>query len=163
MATLSPIADYIVTGTMVGIRPWDRRRDRHQIDRWPTYAPALPIHWTTAPVPTSPDVERVSFAVDLLSSLTADRLIGRISLCVADHSAVIGIVLHPDHLGIGIGTESLITFADVARARDLVILHLNVAVDNIRAIRCYQRARFVSIGEMWRNGHNYVNMARGLT
>jgi RimJ/RimL family protein N-acetyltransferase len=150
---------YSAIGTRIGIRPWNRRRDRQQIDHWPPYAPALPAHWLTAPAPVHG--ECVTYAVDLLS-LPADRLVGRITTRSVEGVAVLGIALHPAHLGAGLGTEALNLFPQVGRQIGLALLRLDVAVENVRAIRCYERVGFVDIGETWCNSYCYRAMARGL-
>lgn len=158
MATthITPITPVI--GERISIRPWNRRHDRQQIDRWPPYFPALPAHWLVAPAPAPAD-ERVSYAVDLRS---VDRLVGRIGLRMSGADAQISIVLHPDHLGAGIGTESLHHINRLARMNGLARLWLDVAAENIRAIRCYERVGFVGLEETWRSGYRYMVMARGL-
>jgi RimJ/RimL family protein N-acetyltransferase len=156
MATQRLTPTYTITGARIGIRPWNRRRDRQQIDRWPPYSPALPEHWLASPAPAHG--ECVSYAVDLLSAPTADRLVGRISV----RQFTLGVVLHPDHLGAGLGTEALRLFVDASRSAGMVLLRLYVAAENIRAHRCYQRCGFVNVLATWNNGHRYWLMERGL-
>ena len=143
---------YLAQGPRVGIRSWHRRHDRHQIGQWPPYIPALPWHWlASVPVPG----QRLSYALDLDRSL-----VGRISLRnVVDGAAELGISLHPAHLGSGIGTEALGLLAQVVRSQ-LAVLRLDVAAENIRAIRCYERSGFCAIGEIWRGEYRYLDMAR---
>jgi RimJ/RimL family protein N-acetyltransferase len=154
-----PLAkSYLARSMRIGIRPWHRRHDRKQIDRWPPYSPALPLHWTAAP---PADGACLSYAVDLLALEPEDRLIGRISSRpVAGTARRIGIVLHPDRLGQGFGTEALHLLGQIDMG--LTQLLLDVAASNDRAIRCYQRAGFVQVGESWRGGFRYLSMARSV-
>lgn len=148
---------YLATSPRIGIRPWHRRHDRRHIDHWPSYVPTLPAHWLAAP-PVSCG-ERFSYAVDLHHG---SELVGRISLLIGDGAARLGVALHPDHLGAGIGTEALRLMRDVGQQHGLSTLQLDVAAENVRAIRCYARSGFVAIGETWRSGYCYHLMERSL-
>lgn len=144
---------YLARGSRIGIRPWNRRHDRHQIGQWPPYAPALPAHWLVSAPAAG---RRLSYALDLSGQA---RLVGRISLRNVDGGvAELGISLHPDHLGAGLGVEALGLLAKVVSG--LAALRLDVAAENLRAIRCYERAGFVTIGEVWRGEYRYLDMAR---
>lgn len=153
-----------LTGARIGIRPWNRRRDRQQIDRWPPYTPALPAHWLATPDPVPAYTNRVSYAVDLLSLSPADRMVGRISLRIINSGiGFVGIALHPGHLGMGIGTEALTQFLDICRTSNLAeTLWLDVAAENTRAIRCYENSGFIREFGDWRGGYFYLNMMRSL-
>ncbi|MBX0326971.1 GNAT family N-acetyltransferase [Oscillochloris sp. ZM17-4] len=146
---------YLAKSSRIGIRPWHRRHDRRQIDHWPPYTPTLPAHWLAA---SRASGERLSYAVDLLGV----HLTGRISLLISDSAARLGIALHPGHLGSGLGTEAMSLMLVVGRQLGLSTLQLDVAAENIRAARCYQRAGYVAVGEIWRGGYRYELMERGL-
>lgn len=153
----TPQLDALTAGRVV-VRPWRRRRDRHQIDGWPPYTPALPAHWLVSPAPG--DQKRVSYAVDLAGER---RLIGRIGLrWVASGTAALGIALHPAYLGDGLGREALQLINQIGLQLGLAALRLDVAEENTRAIRCYQRVGFVASGLSWRDGYRYLAMARSL-
>lgn len=155
MDTKPPAKSYLASGERIGIRPWGRR-DRSQISRWPPYQPALPPHWTAAAAPS--EGARSSYAVDLLAAPPADRLIGRISVRVGSR-IMVGIVIHPDHLGGGLGTESLLILKRVVTSLGLAELHLDVSTSNPRAVRCYMRAGFVVVGTVWRDDYCYLDMS----
>lgn len=137
----------------VNLRTWHRRRDRHEIDRWPPYLPELPAHWVVSPPVSGP---RVSLAIT-----RGPVLVGRVTLRnIANGAADLGIAIHPEHLGQGLGVTSLCLLAQYARQQRLTVLRLDVAEDNRRAVRCYERAGFVVIGERWRSEFRYLDMAR---
>lgn len=146
---------YLAASNRIGIRPWRRRRDRRDIDHWPAYSPALPAHWLAA-APASG--ERVSYAIDLLGG----HLVGRIGLLMRADAPRLGIVLHPGNLGSGIGTEALFLLQRIGQQQGWATLQLDVAAENERAIRCYARTGFVTIGSEWRGGYRYCLMERGL-
>ncbi len=153
MAESTPVSE-----SRVVVRPWHRRRDRAVINRWPPYTPALPAHWVATSA--TERHERVSYAVELRS----DRaLVGRIGLQMyALTGAYLGIALHPAHLGNGLGREALHLISQLGPRIGLSVLRLDVADENTRAIRCYQRAGFVEVGAIWRNGYRYLDMVRAL-
>jgi ribosomal protein S18 acetylase RimI-like enzyme len=67
--------------------------------------------------------------------------VGRISLreFCGEFGAKLGIYLHPERYGQGIGTEAMRQFLAIAPVE---CISLDVAVDNQRAIRCYQKVGF---------------------
>jgi len=89
--------------------------------------------------------------------------VGRIGLQMyALTGAYLGIALHPAHLGNGLGREALHLISQLGPRIGLSVLRLDVADENTRAIRCYQRAGFVEVGAIWRNGYRYLDMVRAL-
>jgi diamine N-acetyltransferase len=161
MDTQPRTTSYLASSSRIGIRHWHRRHDRQQINRWPPYAPALPLHWIAAP--PAEDGVCVSYAVDLLAPSPADRLIGRISARPVADAARIGIVMHPHHLGQGLGTEALGLFVSIGRQLGAVeLLILDVAAENTRAVRCYERSGFEVMGSTTRGGYRYLDMGRYL-
>lgn len=135
------------------VRSWTRR-DRRIIQHWPPYFPALPAHWTRSPVAKSGG-QRVFFAVE-----TQGKLIGRVTLHVLYGAAGVelGIVLHPHHLGMGMGMETLNKMQAIGRDRQWSKYRLYVADDNDRAIRCYRRVGFLTVGRLRYQGFGYSSM-----
>jgi len=65
------------------------------------------------------------------------------------HVGVVGMGVHDDHVGRGIGTALLQALLDLAdNWLDLRRLELTVYVDNDRAIRLYERAGFATEGRL---------------
>ena len=92
-----------------------------------------------------------------LGAWQADRLVGAVS-CERDPRAkvmhighVIGMMVHSDAQGLGIGRSLLDACIGEARAaRDLVMLTLNVTAGNAAAVHLYERAGFVRYGRLER-------------
>lgn len=125
----------------IAVRPWTRI-DRSRVERWER--PDLPAHWLTGMVEPG---RRESYAID-----RGAELVGRITLrgfgVIAVglepwHVARIGIYLRPDCYGQGIGTAALQAFLELSQLIGLDLLRLDVAIDNERAIRCYEKVGFV--------------------
>lgn len=142
---------YIASDSEIGVRPWTRQ-DRSALARWPSHE--IPAHWAQSGPVRGP---RVSYAVDIL---TTAQLIGRITLRnqvggIAD----LGIYLHPEWCGQGLGPAALLVMQHYLFAQDMQLLTLDVAVDNDRAIRAYQRAGWAQEGRIERSGHAYYVMS----
>lgn len=115
----------------VSIRVWNRRSDRSAIERWPRAE--LPKHW--AQIRTEGG-QWQSWAID-----QAGELVGRLTLRdIRQDQGTLGIYLRPDKYGQGIGTAALIAFREVSPVRFIVA---DVANDNERARRCYEKAGFL--------------------
>lgn len=116
------------------VRPWHRRKDRRAIERWP--ATAILPGWGLLPGSTSD--RRQGWAIDLSGGL----LVGRITLrdIQPPWYARLGIYLHPDYYGQGIGQAALRAFLPIAPVHTI---WLDVAAHNARAIRCYEKVGFV--------------------
>jgi RimJ/RimL family protein N-acetyltransferase len=118
----------------VTVRPWNRRKDRSAIERWP--APSIPEHWMRV----LPAGQRQSWAIELRS-----ELVGRLSLReigLVHNTARMGIYLHPDRYGQGIGTAAILAFLPLSPVDFLIA---DVALDNERARRCYDKAGFMEL------------------
>jgi len=131
----------------ITIRDWTRR-DRATIAHWPV--PELPAHWVSVTTieKTTP---RRSWAICCNGSL-----VGRITLrdmSFDEQTAQLGIYLHPEFCGMGIGSQALIAFMDVSPAH---YIYLDVAPDNYRALRCYEKAGF----QPFPGGGAYIRMGR---
>lgn len=143
----------VVLGASVRLRSWHRRRDRSAIQRWP--AAQIPPAWLAIEPTAGP---RISFAVDLWP---ADLLVGRITLRDLDDGAArLGMYLHPDHYGRGYGSEALRLLVRSAGGLGLSRLRLDVAIDNRRAIRCYEKCGFEVAGQVQRGDVVLLEMAR---
>jgi putative acetyltransferase len=80
----------------------------------------------------------------LVGTAGLERFQGRRS-----HVGEIGLGVHDDHVGRGIGTAMLIALLDSADAwLGLVRVQLTVFADNVGAIRLYERNGFVTEGRM---------------
>ena len=142
---------YIAADSMVGVRPWTRQ-DRSALARWPSLE--TPAHWAQSGPVSGP---RISYAVDLIPIA---QLIGRITIRnQVGGLADLGIYLHPEWLGRGYGPAALLVMQRYLFAQDMRALTLDVAVDNDRAIRAYQRAGWEVEGLIERSGHAYHVMA----
>lgn len=118
----------------ITVRPWHKRKDRSAIERWPSVD--LPAGWRAI----GSRGPRQTWAID-----RDGELVGRISLrdFLLAYSARLGIYLRSDCYGQGIGTVALREFiANVAPVQAVV---LDVAHDNPRAIRCYQKVGFSEV------------------
>lgn len=142
---------YLAASTLVGIRLWTRR-DRSAVERWPRID--LPSHWqATGQIIDGP---RVSFAID---HLPAQLVVGRITLRdITEESAHIGIYLHPEHCGNGLGSAALMAFQRHFFRQGMVHLSLDVAQDNTRAVRAYLRAGWTVSSSFQRCGFGYYEM-----
>lgn len=78
--------------------------------------------------------------------------IGTTSLHIEGSRATLGIAIHePEYWNRGHGSDAVKTLVDGAfRARQLVRIDLTVLPENLRAIRCYERAGFAREGVLRR-------------
>lgn len=133
-ARVLPESGYLTAGARVGIRDWHRRKDRSAIASWPGHD--QPASWSQ--IETDQSV-RVSYAIDRHMI----GLVGRITLRALHlgeaSTARLGIYLHPQWCGLGLGTEALMLFCDYQLSRNLDAIRLDVATANQRAVKCYQR------------------------
>lgn len=145
--------EYLVTGlnSRVALRRWDRRRDRSAMTRWPAYNPALPAHWLTPVQPVREERQHIAIA-PAPGVVMTPPLVGRITLhSIEEGAARLGIALHPDMLGLGLGGEALdLLWQHAWRNLGLAALRLDVAADNRRAVACYRAAGFVERSRIWR-------------
>jgi RimJ/RimL family protein N-acetyltransferase len=150
--------DTIASGARTRVRAFTRA-DVDAWQAWPDYPERLLVG--TSPRRMPPDQRtrwfdditqrqrQIPFAIEDESG----DMIGRIFLRHVRHeerSAVLGIDLHPDYLGVGYGTESLGAFLHhyfehMAFERML----LSVAAHNVRARRSYESLGFVTVGSHW--------------
>jgi RimJ/RimL family protein N-acetyltransferase len=112
---------------MVELTTWNRRH-RRQINKWPETN--LPKLWLKPR--TESKGLRQSWAI---VEKGTGELVGR--LTIRDHnnrSCRLGIYLHPERLGQGFGRLAITAFQQLQIVDEI---HLDVASDNLRAIRCY--------------------------
>jgi RimJ/RimL family protein N-acetyltransferase len=150
--------DTVALGPRTRTRPFTRADVDHW-QTWPDYSEPLLVG--TSPRRMSPDQRtrwfeditqrqrQIPFAVEDEQG----QMIGRIFLRHVrreEHSAVLGIDLHPDFLGQGYGTEALAHFLHYFfETMNFQRMLLSVAAHNTRARRCYESLGFVTIGSHW--------------
>lgn len=142
----------------VSIRSW-RVQDEELADLWPPYDDPLDSLWN---LPRSSGSFPYRFnGLDGLSLRWtwavedyAGRLAGRISLREVDErrrSARLGVTFGAPFVGRGLGTEALAIFLDHYFTRlGFLVMVLDVAAPNQRAVRCYRRLGFRHISSDWR-------------
>ena len=102
-----------------------------------------------------------------------ERVIGRASLThdsspASKHRAELGIVVHDDYQGKGVGSNLVLFMVHVARSKGLKKLTLDVFADNPRALHVFEACGYVKEGQFpdhyWFRGeyHDVVRMGRVL-
>ncbi len=102
-----------------------------------------------------------------------ERVIGRASLThdaspASKHRAELGIVVHDDYQGKGVGSNLVLFMVHVARSKGLKKLTLDVFADNPRALHVFEACGYVKEGlfpdHYWFRGgyHDIVRMGRVL-
>jgi RimJ/RimL family protein N-acetyltransferase len=144
-------------GKLVRVREW-RRSDNRLMEAWPPFSDPLDQIWN---LPRSVSaggesgfddwgLDRRTWAIEDLSA----RLIGRISLREIDPrlgQARLGISMGAPYVGKGMGSEALRLFlGHYFGALGFAMMVLDVAAPNQRAVRCYRRLGFRTVGEDWR-------------
>ncbi len=148
-----------VVGNRLALRPWQSGDDVAQRN-WPDYSDPLSELWNL-PRPIKPGLAFFSFLYHIVGLrrvwAVEDRsrqLIGRLSLRDIDHlrqRARLGISLAEPYIGKGLGTEALTLFLDYYfETLGFTAIVLDVAAVNQRAIRCYERLGFATVGTEWR-------------
>ncbi len=141
------------------IRSWNRYDD----DRsrfWPEYHDPFEGIWNLQR-PQSPFSG--AWLNDFIGSHRAGALIGRISLRDINNdlkSARLGITLSAEYVGKGLGTEAMRGFLDYYFDElKFVVMVLDVAAPNERAVRSYRRLGFEYVESDWRNAYNSISMS----
>jgi len=150
----------------IHIRSW-RRHDDELADEWPAYDDPLDTLWnlprqlTAGSMQWHNGFDSVSMRRTWAVEDSGGRLIGRISLREIDEQrgmARLGITFGAPFVGRGLGTEALAIFLDYYFSdlgfRTMV---LDVAGPNLRAVRCYRRLGFQSVGSDWRDAGLYFD------
>ena len=148
------------------IRPW-RRQDDEILDGWPAYDDPLDTLWnlprqlTAGSTPWYEGFESAAMRRIWAVEDHSGQLIGRISLREIDERrrvARLGITFGAPYVGRGLGTEALSAFLDYYFT-DLGFqtMVLDVAGPNQRAVRCYRRLGFRSVGADWRDAGYYFD------
>lgn len=148
-------------GARVNIRPW-QRFDEELANEWPPYNDPLESLWNLPRQLSMSETwssffdmsgQRRSWAVEDGDG----RLMGRISLREIDEQkgqARLGITFGAPYVGRGLGTEALALFLDgyffSEGEGNYLLMVLDVAAPNVRAVRSYQRLGFSYVGSDWR-------------
>jgi RimJ/RimL family protein N-acetyltransferase len=162
MATPARETGMQLRSARVLIRPW-QRFDDEIANEWPPYNDPLESLWNlprqlsmTETWSSFFDIgsQRLSFAVEDYHS----HLMGRISLRERDEhkgQARLGITFGAPYIGRGFGTEALALFLDeyyfVPSGGNYLVMVLDVAAPNVRAVRSYQRLGFSYVESDWRD------------
>lgn len=143
------------------IRPWTRE-DTYERANWPSYPPPY-VDFNFALMGASKeqldrhfivrhnDPNRLALAIDY----GTQPVIGYLALHDIDWSAQrvgnLGLRIHPEWCDKGIGTSVIRMVARWCSECGMRALRLDVGPANPRALRCYQKAGFVKVGEFWRD------------
>lgn len=150
--------DIVAAGPRTRVRPFTRA-DVDAWQTWPDYSEKLLVG--TSPRRMSPEQRSRWFAditqrqrqIPFAVEDNSGELIGRIFLRhvrAEEHSAVLGIDMHPAYLSQGYGTESLAAFLHhYFRVMDFELMLLSVAAHNMRARKCYESLGFITVGSHW--------------
>jgi RimJ/RimL family protein N-acetyltransferase len=123
---------------VVTVRAWTRK-DRRLVHAWP--ASDLPVHWGWVNLDDS-GLPRQSYAID-----AGGQLVGRITLRNNfAGSARVGIYLDPRAYGRGYGSTALRVLNGVARGLGIKQLWADVAGDNPRSRRAFDKAGYACVG-----------------
>ena len=151
----------------VAVRPL-QREDIDAFGSWGTYEDPLLRHYTPRPIsPAEGDAlfreltgtpQRNRAYAGLCAGTFVATLLLRDVDAVAG-SAEVGIVLHPQYLGQGLGPRILRAFAAVLASEGLRQLRLDVAAFNRRAIAAYRSIGFVPAGERWGEPEPGIDLA----
>jgi len=150
------------------VRLWERA-DLDRRGQWPSYSPPYETFNFTE-CQSSPERLDALFASREADpsrlTLTADgpgwKTIGHFGLQEIDWGqgriGNLGVRLHPDWCGKGVGTVLLSGIAKWCFGQGFITLSLDVARDNYQAIRCYEKVGFIPIGERERDGNGFFLM-----
>lgn len=128
---------------MLIVRPWTRR-DRRAMQHWQAHPAPIATRWNIH----QPVIGlRVSYAIE-----SEGATVGRISMTMPGNgTGWLGIWLEPGACGQGIGTNAMRLFlAHVFTSSGLFEIRLSVAIENVRAVRCYERLNFRTFAQEWR-------------
>lgn len=151
---------------------WCERSDMNLLSRWSEYPePYNVFNFSFAHLsPSEMDsfyearqrqVDRMVLVVDYRDV----KSIGYLSLLGIDwenrRCSNMGIRVHPEWCGKGVGIGMLAIVRDWWFANGMTRLRLDVANSNARAIRCYEKVGFVRIGKLWRESPDLrgINLA----
>jgi len=104
------------------------------------------------------DAARLSLVVDH----SDERCVAYVALMRIDWEARrvgdVGVRVHPERCDRGIGSEALRAVLQTAFGAGIDSVSLDVAASNDRAIRCYERVGFETVGEIWRPAPDLVEV-----
>jgi RimJ/RimL family protein N-acetyltransferase len=142
------------------IRRWERP-DLDVLSRWPpypepygvfsfTFAHLGPAEMDSFYDSRSQQQDRITLVLDQDS----DACVGYLSLLGIDWGSGrcenMGIRVHPEECGRGIGSRMLAAVRDWWFDSGMTCLRLDVAGSNVRAVKCYEKVGFTKTGERWR-------------
>ena len=141
------------------LRCWTRE-DLEQLAAWPPYP--FPYEAFRFSFADRTAVERDDVFAErerdpariTLTAIQDGACVGYLALLKIDWCARVvgnlGIRVHPEHCGQGIGSAMLRAVVDWGFRCGLATFRLDVAASNRRAIRCYEKTGFRHVGEIWR-------------
>ncbi|MBN2335028.1 GNAT family N-acetyltransferase [Candidatus Bathyarchaeota archaeon] len=165
---LKPRTVQLRDGTRVTLRP-EERRDREPV--WEMFASLsreslqyLPIPFTRERVEgwfMEINYDRVLPMLAFTETEGGVRAIASASLGFHNqgynkHKATFGITVHDDYQGLGLGTIMTEYLIDVAKAKGIKKLELEVLTINERAVKLYERCGYQIEGKRAMNHWNYV-------
>ncbi len=136
------------------------RPDMDLLAAWPNYPPPHDVFVFSFArlTPTEMDSRyndrlRQEDRITLVADWGSDKAVGYLALLEIRwerrESHNLGIRVHPEWCGRGIGAEMLVAARDWWFESGMKLLRLDVASSNSRAVRCYEKVGFVRRGEFW--------------
>jgi len=129
----------------------------------------LPIRFTSERVGEwfkEMDYEKVLPILGIVRENGEDRVIADSSLEFSKlesrrHRAELGITVHDDYQGRGLGTEIIRHLIDIAKSKRVKKLELLVVANNERAIHLYEKMGFIKEGHLRMNHYSYITKDYG--
>lgn len=137
------------------------RPDMDLLAAWPVYPPPHDVfvfsfaHLPPTEMDSLFDSRRQQEdRITLVADYGLAGAIGYVALLEIDwerrRSHNLGVRVHPEWCGRGVGSEMLAVVRDWWFAGGMKLLRLDVASANARAVRCYEKVGFVRRGEFWK-------------
>ena len=145
------------------------RSDMDLLAAWPPYPPPHDMFvFSFAHLPAGEmdalydDRRQQDDRITLVADSGPAGCIGYVALLEIDWerrtSHNLGIRVHPDWCGKGVGTAMLVAVKDWWFAGGMEGLRLDVASSNVRAVTCYEKVGFVKRGEFWKKDPGLVGV-----